>query len=75
MLKGILGEEMKVAYNDYLEAFGLLTEEEITAWAERKREEKIRIKEDDKSKQADVMNWLYSENYTEELAVKVTENV
>lgn len=75
MLKGILGEEMKVAYNDYLEAFGLLTEEEITAWAERKREEKIRIKEDDKSKQADVMNWLYSENYTEELALKVTENV
>lgn len=75
MLKGILGEEMKVAYNDYLEAFGLLTEEEITAWAERKREEKIRIKADDKSKQADVMNWLYSENYTEELAVKVTENV
>lgn len=75
MLKGILGEEMKVAYNDYLEAFGLLTEEEIIAWADRKREEKIRIKEDDKSKQADVMNWLYSENYTEELAVKVTENV
>lgn len=66
---------MKVAYNDYLEAFGLLTEEEIIAWADRKREEKIRIKEDDKSKQADVMNWLYSENYTEELAVKVTENV
>lgn len=75
MLKGILGEEMKVAYNDYLEAFGLLTEEEIIAWAERKREEKIRVKEDDKSKQADVMNWLYSENYTEELALKVTENV
>lgn len=75
MLKGILGEEMKVAYNDYLEAFGLLTEEEIIAWADRKREEKIRIKEDDKSKQADVMNWLYTENYTEELAVKVTENV
>lgn len=75
MLKGILGEEMKVAYNDYLEAFGLLTEEEIIAWAERKRDEKIRIKEDNKSKQADVMKWLYSENYTEELAVKVTENV
>lgn len=75
MLKGILGEEMKVAYNDYLEAFGLLTEEEIIAWADHKREEKIRIKEDDKTKQADVMNWLYTENYTEELAVKVTENV
>lgn len=62
---------MKIAYNDYLEAFGLLTEEEIIAWAEHKRSEKKRIKAENETKRSDVMSWLYSKNYTEETFSKV----
>lgn len=62
---------MKIAYNDYLEAFGLLTEEEIIAWAEHKRAEKKRVKAENETKRSDVMSWLYSKNYTEETFSKV----
>lgn len=67
MLSQIMGHDHKIEYKDYLSAFGLLTEEEQSAMTEYRRIESIRLKQESERRTADIMSWVYSPDYEEEV--------